>query len=110
VFKDHQYYVMLLFPFDEKMYADYDEYREFRRGMLECTVFVTRLINPDAEHVIGIAMESGVNPTASSEDLMYFDCSGWNDEIENQAREDQIQLGILRAPKRIEVNIKEYPD
>jgi hypothetical protein len=108
--KDHLYYVMLLFPFDKKLYTDYDEYRTFRRVMLECTVFVTRLINADAEHVIGIAMESGMNPMASSEDLMYFDCSGWNEEIEKQAREDQLKLGILRAPTQIEVNIKEYPD
>jgi hypothetical protein len=109
--RDQLYYVVLLLPYDEKLYKyDYDFYREFRRMMLEATTFVTRLVNPEAEHVVGIAMESGFQPTASSEDLMYFDCSGWNDEIEKQARLDQQELGILRNPERTEVNFKEYPD
>jgi hypothetical protein len=69
-----------------------------------------RLLNPEAKHVIGIAMESGIQPTASSEDLIYFDCSGWNEEIEAQAKEDQVQLGILRSPQYFEINTKEYPD
>lgn len=109
--RDQVYYVVLLFPYDAKLYkSDYDFYRQFRQLQLECTVFVTRLMNPQAEHIIGIAMESGIEPTASSEDLMYFDCSGWNEEIEKQAREDQIQFGILRSPQKFEVNVKEYPD
>lgn len=110
-FRNSLYYAVLLLPYDEKLYKyDYDFYREFRRMMLEATVFVTRLMNPDAEHVVGIAMESGIQPTASSEDLLYFDCSGWNEEIEKQAILDQQQLGILLKPARIEINIKEFPD
>ena len=78
--------------------------------MLEITVFVTRLMNPGAEHVVGIAMESGIEPTASSEDLMYFDCSGWNEEIEIQTRKDQQQLGILLNSQNVPVNLQEYPE
>lgn len=109
--RDQIYYVILLLPYNDAYYKyNYDFYREFRRMMLEISVFVTRLMNPDAEHVVGIAMESGIEPTGSSEDLMYFDCSGWNEEIEIQTRKDQQQLGILLNPQAVEVNIKEYPD
>ncbi|MGN6640079.1 MAG: hypothetical protein ACTHJ8_14315 [Mucilaginibacter sp.] len=55
-------------------------------------------------------MESGIEPTGSSEDLMYFDCSGWTEEIEIQTLKDQQQFGILLNPQRVEVNHKEYPD
>jgi hypothetical protein len=110
-FRDDIYYVVLLFPYVDRLYkSDYDEYRTFRRFYLECTTYVVRLLNPEAKHVIGIAMESGIQPTASSEDLIYFDCSGWNEEIEAQAKEDQVQLGILRSPQYFEINTKEYPD
>lgn len=54
-------------------------------------------------------LESGINPTASSEDLIYFDSGGWNEELERQTIEDQKQFGILLYPTRIEINAKEYP-
>ncbi|MEJ6979761.1 hypothetical protein WG906_04825 [Pedobacter sp. P351] len=64
---------------------------------------------PEAKHVIGVAMESGVEPENFSEDLLYFDCSGWNEELERQTKEDQKRLGILVAPDRFERSSKEYP-
>ncbi|MDB5137147.1 MAG: hypothetical protein JWP37_3750 [Mucilaginibacter sp.] len=109
--RDHLYYAVLLLPYNEKFYQyDYDLYRQYRRTLLEITVFITRLKYTDAEHVIGIAMESGIEPTASSEDLLYFDCSGWNDEIEKQAMKDQKEFGILQSPSYIEIDIKEFPE
>lgn len=105
------YYVTLLFPYLPEYYqANYDLYREYRRFYLTATVQVIRLLNPQAEHVVGIAMESGLKPTASSEDLVYFDCSGWNAELEIQVQQDQKELGILLKPKKIEISHKEYPD
>ncbi|WP_290238703.1 hypothetical protein [Pedobacter aquatilis] len=107
---DALFYVVLLFPYDPKLYRNYDEYRETRRAFLTITTFVVRLMNPEAAHVVGIAIESGTRPTAFSEDLVYFDCSGWNQELERQTIEDQQNLQILVSPKRFEVNFREYPD
>ncbi|MGN6640080.1 MAG: hypothetical protein ACTHJ8_14320 [Mucilaginibacter sp.] len=50
--REHIYYVMLLLPYHEEYKYNYDLYREHRRTMLEITVFVTRLMNTDAEHVL----------------------------------------------------------
>lgn len=109
--RNNLYFVTLLFPYLPEYYQNnYDLYRELRRFYLTATVQVIRLQNPEAEHVVGIAMESGLKPTNSSEDLVYFDCSGWNDQLEKQVIQDQQELGILLNPKRFEINHKEYPD
>jgi len=107
---NNTYYVYLLLPYIKEFMANYDDYRKARGNFLEATCYITRLIYPDARHVIGIAMEAGLNPHGSSEDLIYFDCSGWNDELEAQAKEDQQRLRILVKPQRIEQNNKEFPD
>lgn len=56
-FRNNLYYVILLFPYDQKMYeSDYDQYRLFRRFQLLCTIYVVRLLNPNAEHVVDMSI------------------------------------------------------
>ncbi|QEH39354.1 hypothetical protein [Chitinophaga sp. XS-30] len=108
---DNIYYVYLLFPYPNfKPRIDYDEYRKVRMSYLEAVCMVTRLIKPDAKFVIGIAMESGLNNSNSSEDLICFDCSCWNRELEEQAQRDQVELNILVKPNRVERYSSEYPN
>lgn len=104
------FYVYLLLPYIKDFMPSYDDYRKARGNFLETTCYITRLMYPEAKHVIGIAFESGLNPHGSSEDLIYFDCSGWSDELEAQTKLDQQRLKILVAPQRIEQNNKEFPD
>lgn len=111
VIDNRVYFIFLLLPFHkESNGADYDKYREERRVFLEASCFVTRLMYHDAKHVVGIAMESGVNPYGVSEDLLYFDCSSWNQELEMQARQDQKDFRILVSPQFFEKDVQEYPD
>ncbi|GHB78435.1 hypothetical protein [Persicitalea jodogahamensis] len=108
---DNIYYVLLLFPcYELKDKYSYEDYRESRRYFLQTCCMITRLKYPDANYVIGIAMESGYHFTKRSEDLICFDCNNWNEGLERSAREDQEQLGILVSPSRFEFNEKEYPD
>ena len=104
------HYVYLLLPYRPEFMSSYDEYRSARGSYLEITCYVVRLMYPEAKHVVGVAMESGIRPENFSEDLLYFDCSGWNDELEKQTIKDQKQFGILVAPNRFERTNKEYPD
>lgn len=105
------YIAFLLLPFTNE-YSDgtYDKYRFARQQILEATCLVVRLKYPDAKNVIGIAMESGVNLERHSEDLLCFDCSQWDDEIEELAKKDQQDFRILLSPQFYEHNDKEYPD
>ncbi|MBC7552926.1 MAG: hypothetical protein H7257_02995 [Taibaiella sp.] len=104
------YHVFLLLPFTNE-YSDgtYERYRWMRQQMLEICCFITRLKYSDAKFVVGIAMESGTNPTYSSEDLMCFDCSQWDEELETQTKKDQKDFRILLNLNLIEHNIQEYP-
>lgn len=109
--QENIYYVFLLLPYPSHIKGiNYDKYRVARRNFLEASCLITRLMNPNAKHVVGIAFESGIHPHAYSEDLLYFDCDNWNIELERLARVDQQRLGILVKPTYFERTEQEYPD
>lgn len=104
------YYVFLLFPHpNSSMWWSEEDYRNARRVFLESSCLIVKLMYPDAQHVIWIAMQSEHPSKRNSEDLMYFDCINWNSELEERAKKDQQDLGILIKPTYFGVNEKEYP-
>ena len=106
--KGHPHYLFLLVPvLPGKTDA---KYRVVRRTFLEYCCIVARLEYPDAEDVVGIATEPGINRVGRSEDAIYFDARGWSAEQARFAKELQEKLGILTKQRRIEENVQEYPD
>ena len=103
------YYVFLLFPFEN--YMDADEYRRVRSIILEKHLYITKLVFPEAQHIVGIATETG-RGARGSEDAAYFDAQEWSDKDEKYAKEAENELkerGLLGTPKEIRKKIKEYP-
>ncbi|MEQ8672685.1 MAG: SEC-C domain-containing protein [Aggregatilineales bacterium] len=90
-------YILLLLPLLE---ADYEIYREVRRGFLHACCMVAKLKYPNLSDFIGIATETVVTEF-SSEDLLYYDGRDWTDEERQEAITLQNDLGLL-------VNLTEY--
>lgn len=114
---DNIYYAFLLFPNRDALSTQfqtaipYDQYRQMRGDYLESVCLVTRLMNPDAKHVVGISMESGIDTLNRSEDLMYFDCSSWDQKLEEEAKMLQMNYRILVSPTKVDRGTqREYPD
>ncbi len=106
--KGDPHYLFLLLP---TLHAKTDdEYRTVRRYFLESCCAVAKLEYPEANDIVGIATEPGVNNGGRSEDAIYFDARGWNEAMAGNARELQEKLGILRQPQQIKEYVQEYPD
>ena len=98
------YYVFLLLP----KWKEHSEaqYREVRLKLLEACCLVTKLINPKAQDIIGIATETDPH----SEDALYFDARCWTREQEVEAQQLQHDLGLLTKLTQFRAIEKEYPD
>jgi len=106
--KGEPYYVFLLLP---NLHARTDdEYRAVRTSFLEGCCKVVKLEHPEAEDIVGIATEPGINNVRRSEDAIYFDARAWNAEDASDARELQENMGILKNPRSWKECVQEYPD
>lgn len=103
------YYIFGAFPHHNPKRESYNEYRTSRRDLIESYCLVLRLIRPDAKYVIGIGMESGMDETKRAEDLICFDCSSWNHDLQRRVQLLQVDTGILTRYTRSEYNDSEYP-
>ncbi len=99
-------YVFLVFK--RKPGISDEEYRNARVGLLSSYCRVAKHEHPQAIHIIGIATEDG-NPQPRSEDLIYLDTSDWSPESEQEAREIQRRLGLLKKVKPTMKHEYEYP-
>lgn len=101
------YYVFLALPQSDWM--TYEQYRESRRYVLEACCSGVKLKFPDAQHIVGIATESGFDNESRSEDAMYFDATDWTKEDAARVIEICEKLGILKNPNMFSVRDQEYP-
>ncbi len=101
-------YLFLVLPVERD--RNYDEYRDHRKALLSAYCTVAKLKCPNADMIVGIAMEP---PSAAkaSEDLFVLETRHWTREMEQEARQLQEETGLL-----LERNIKwtkgretEYP-
>jgi hypothetical protein len=69
---------------------------------------VTKLMHPDAQDIVGFATETA-RGAEGSEDAIYLDAREWSEEMANQARQLQRDLGILVAPTMMEGTEYELP-
>ena len=70
---------------------------------------VTKLKCPEAQAIVGIATETGMQ-APRSEDALYMDVSSWSEDMDASARELQRELGLLLELKEFRSVEKEYPD
>jgi len=100
------YYVFLFFrrepgPTDE-------EYRNRRAHLLTAYCEVTKLMHPRAIDIIGIATEAGLL-AERSEDFLYLNARDWTAADDQQAKETQDALGILKSVTTESGREYEYP-
>jgi hypothetical protein len=100
------YYVFLLFPRFPNL--DETDCRQARGEMLRACCQVVKLTFPDAQHIVGIATESGLGGTRS-EDFCHFDASHWDEEAAKEAKSLQRDLGLLTKTKTFAGRELEYP-
>lgn len=101
------HYVFLTLRIPEGV--SHDDYRQGRRQLLIEYCRVVRLIRDNARTVIGLAF----NPPGegvSSEDILVYDGSQFDDEERNAALLAQEELHLLKDLNQSAINTKEYPD
>jgi len=101
------YYVFVVYPLPTDW--TYEEYRKQRRLRLEAYCLVTKLTFPEAFDVIGLATESGMAAAGRSEDLLHYDARSWTEEMQEDARIIQKELGILKDVQMFLSHDDEYP-
>ena len=101
------YYIFMLFPRFEG--HSEEEYRIARRNHLEQYCLVVKAKFPDAEHIVGIAINSDVTHGVS-EDLICLDVREWSTEMQEQALTIQKEFNILNDVRMLQRHVKEYPD
>ncbi len=100
------YYVFLgVQPREDRTYG---EYREVRRNMLEAYCLVTRLQNPEALDIVGIASEP-MTSDGRSEDFLYLNGRVWNEHLEADASRLQSETRILQEVRPMPFTEHEYP-
>jgi hypothetical protein len=103
------FYVFLLYPKKKKYDSDHDRYRLERSEYLYDICLIARLKFPEAKYVIGIGKTAGIDNFNKSEDLFYFDCSIWDEELENHATSRQKDYNVFVSHKYVSSTINKYP-
>lgn len=108
------YYAFLAFPgfrgtWNGVMTEDYLEYRRERGYALHSLMMTVKLKFPDAEHLVGIATESGLDAYPRTEDCGYIDARDWCEYLQEEAIARQRELRLLETTKRRQRRIQEFP-
>jgi hypothetical protein len=106
VYPGEPYYVFVLLPHYPAW--NREEYRRIRAKMIGDYCVLVRQQFPDAEHVVGIAVESG-DVELTSLDASHFDASDWTPELAIQAKELKRINGAFVKPITTTWIDKEYP-
>jgi len=100
------YYVFLIVPHLQG--KPQKEYREVRKYLLESYCMVVKHNFPDAQDIVGIATEPGMN-SYRSEDAIYMDVRIWTPEQEAEATSLINDLGLLENTQKFAFKEFEYP-
>ena len=101
------FYVFLLLPLQREF--SYDENRTARANLLQMYCRVVKIRFPEAEDILGIATESGLDRTSRSEDAVYLDARMWTVDDESEARSIQAEFGLLTKTREWGSVVQEYP-
>lgn len=100
------YYVLMVLP--HRSYSE-EDYRVIRRNHLADYCMVAKLKFPEAEHIVGIATDAGINEYRS-EDLVYYNATEWSEEERQEAERVQKEENMLNSVRAYQGNVQEYPD
>lgn len=109
------YFAFLTFPewrgtWTGTLTEDYLEYRHMRGyDVLHSLILAVKLKFPDAEHIVGIATESGLDAYLRTEDFGYIDARDWCDHLEKQAIARQQELALLEKANIRRRTVQEFP-
>lgn len=101
------HFVFLLFPYEKNL--SYDENRDARGAYLEACLLAAKVKCPEAEHIVGIATESGLNTLPRSEDALYLDAREWTPEMQENAEAVRAEFELFVTPDMKYEQVKEYP-
>lgn len=93
-------YVWLVVPVSEE-FSSYQEYRDYRAGMLVAYCKSAKILKPEKDIVVGVATDPR-GSEASSEDMIYLDTRQWSAEDYADAHEVQKEFGYFKQS-----NVKE---
>ena len=79
-------------------FGTYDEYREVRHHMLIEHCAVAKHLHPDAQDVVGLALEA--TRSGTSEDGVYLDARDWSVEMAEHAKATYNEHGYFAAASR----------
>jgi SEC-C motif len=102
------FYLFLVIPWHNNVSEE--DYRFVRKELLVTYCHVLKVKYPEAEHVIGIATETGSDPRSRSEDAVHLDLREWTPELEREARRAQRELDILTHTTETRGVAQEFPD
>ena len=100
------YYVFVCARRYESM--SYEEYRDARRILLENYCLTVKYKNPEAQKVIGIATESGLDEDRS-EDMLCYEASSWTSDDEAYIKELLTRMPLLNNVRMTRGVAQEYP-
>ena len=106
-FLDKTYYVLMLFPWRDDL--PYEQNRTVRQNQITHYCQVVKVKFPNAQHILGIATESGQGPNRS-EDFVYLDAREWTEELQAEALELQKEFNILNNINFFPISVQEYPE
>ena len=89
--------------------VSYERYRDVRLQLLQLSSMALKMRRPEAQHIVGIATEPGIETVDRSEDAIYFDARGWTEDDDPQVRNQVERLGILAEYEEFRVHESEYP-
>jgi hypothetical protein len=101
------WFVFVLFPYDHA--ASHEENREARGAYLEACMMAVKVRWPDAQHIVGIATEAGLETRPRSEDAAYFDCTDWCSDMQTRAVALRDEFELFVSPNLKYESVKEYP-
>jgi uncharacterized protein YchJ len=103
---DNPYYVFIFLK--RKPTESDEDYRKKRISLLSDYCYVIKLKWPNAQYIVGIAMEDG-SEERRSQDLILMDTTKWDRALEAQAVEIQERLGLLKQARMSKGREHEYP-
>ncbi len=86
-----------------------EQYRIARQKMLEICFAVLKLKCHEAEDIVGIATEPGVNRRRRSEDSVYLDARNWSSEQFAEVQRLAEELNVGKDLTRVHKSENEYP-
>lgn len=110
---DEKAYVFLAAPFQPSNFSSYEDYRQQRVSHLAAYVAVARTRFQRAKYVIGIAFDShSEGRRGGSEDLYCHYVPEVTEDVLQDARRVQVELGLLQSKSVVEMrySAREYPD